>query len=157
LDIHEYLMEQGVALEGVEGVQYLYHDPCHTPMKQHAPLTVAGTLLNSEVQLSDRCCGEAGTFAISRPDIATQVRFRKLEELQKGIHSFTGEDKARGGNVKMLTSCPACQQGLARYSDDTGLETDYIVVELARHLLGEKWQMQFFESTRKGGIEKVLL
>jgi Fe-S oxidoreductase len=157
LDIHEYLMEQGVALEGVEGVQYLYHDPCHTPMKQHAPLKVAGSLLNSEVQLSDRCCGEAGTFAISRPDIATQVRFRKQEELHKGIHSFTGEDKARGGNVKMLTSCPACQQGLARYSDDTGLETDYIVVELARHLLGENWQMQFFESTRKGGIEKVLL
>jgi len=157
LDIHEYLMEQGVSLEGVEGVQYLYHDPCHTPMKQHAPLKVAGTLLNSEVQLSDRCCGEAGTFAISRPDIATQVRFRKQEELHKGIHVLTGEDKARGGNVKMLTSCPACQQGLARYSEDTGLETDYIVVELANHLLGENWQMQFFEDTRKGGIEKVLL
>jgi Fe-S oxidoreductase len=157
LDIHEYLMEQGVALEGVEGVKYLYHDPCHTPMKQHAPLKVAGTLLNSEVQLSDRCCGEAGTFAVSRPDIASQVRFRKQEELHQGIEALTGEDRVRDGNVRMLTSCPACQQGLARYSEDTGLETSYIVVELARHLLGENWQMNFFESTRKGGIEKVLL
>ncbi|MDD3518693.1 MAG: DUF3683 domain-containing protein, partial [Chromatiales bacterium] len=37
LDIHEYLMEKGVKLDGVEGVHYLYHDPCHTPMKTHAP------------------------------------------------------------------------------------------------------------------------
>jgi hypothetical protein len=35
LDIHEYLMEKGVKLEGVQGVRYMYHDPCHTPMKTH--------------------------------------------------------------------------------------------------------------------------
>ncbi|MDX1334834.1 MAG: (Fe-S)-binding protein, partial [Gammaproteobacteria bacterium] len=157
LDIHEYLMEKGVSLNDVSGVKYLYHDPCHTPMKQHNPITVAGNLLNAEVALSDRCCGEAGTFAVSRPDIATQVRFRKQEELQKGIRDFTGEDTASNGNVKLLTSCPACQQGLSRYRDDTNLETDYIVVELAGKLLGERWRMEFFESTRKGGIEKVLL
>jgi FAD/FMN-containing dehydrogenase/Fe-S oxidoreductase len=157
LDIHEYLMEKGVSLNDVSGVKYLYHDPCHTPMKQHNPVKVAGNLLNAEVALSDRCCGEAGTFAVSRPDIATQVRFRKQEELQKGIRDFTGEDTASNGNVKLLTSCPACQQGLSRYRDDTNLETDYIVVELAGKLLGERWRMEFFESTRKGGIEKVLL
>ena len=33
LDIHEYLLEKGVKLEGVHGVRYMYHDPCHTPMK----------------------------------------------------------------------------------------------------------------------------
>ncbi len=36
LDIHEYLLEKGVKLEGVTGVRYMYHDPCHTPMKTHA-------------------------------------------------------------------------------------------------------------------------
>src|SRR3569623_264690 len=41
LDIHEYLMEKGVSLEGVTGVRYIYHDPCHTPMKTHNPITVA--------------------------------------------------------------------------------------------------------------------
>ncbi len=40
LDIHEYLMEKGVKLEGVDGVRYLYHDPCHTPMKTHQPIKV---------------------------------------------------------------------------------------------------------------------
>jgi Fe-S oxidoreductase len=157
LDIHEFLMEKGVKLDGVEGVQYLYHDPCHTPMKTYNPTSVASTLMGQSVQLSDRCCGEAGTFAVSRPDIATQVRFRKEEELRKGIRDLTGEDAASGGNVKLLTSCPACQQGLSRYAEDTGLDTDYIVVELARKQFGEDWAERFVEQANHGGIERVLL
>ena len=44
LDIHEYLMEKGVAMQQQSDTRYLYHDPCHTPMKQHNPLQVAGTV-----------------------------------------------------------------------------------------------------------------
>ncbi len=157
LDIHEFLMEKGVKLDGVSGVQYMYHDPCHTPMKTHNPIKVAATLMGQDVALSDRCCGEAGTFAVSRPDIATQVRFRKEEELKQGINALTGTDTAKSGNVKMLTSCPACQQGLSRYSDVTGMDTDYIVVELANRMLGADWQQRFVAQTRSGGIESVLL
>ncbi|MDX1697418.1 MAG: FAD-binding oxidoreductase, partial [Thiohalobacterales bacterium] len=136
LDIHEYLMEKGISSEGDDDVQYLYHDPCHTPMKTHNPTGVAATLLGQDVKLSDRCCGEAGTLAVSRPDISTQVRFRKQEELQQGIQSLAGADRDLASKVKILTSCPACQQGLSRYANDTGVETDYIVVELANRLLG---------------------
>jgi Fe-S oxidoreductase len=157
LDIHEYLMEKGVRLEGVQGVQYLYHDPCHTPMKTYDPLQVTARLLGQPATLSDRCCGEAGSFAVARPDIATQVRFRKQEELHKGITKLIGKPQAANGEVKMLTSCPACQQGLARYAEDTGLDTDYIVVELAKHWLGEGWQQAFVDKARNGGIERVLL
>jgi FAD/FMN-containing dehydrogenase/Fe-S oxidoreductase len=158
LDIHEFLMEKGVSLEGVGGVRYLYHDPCHTPMKTHNPVSVASKLLGgAEVKLSDRCCGEAGTFAVARPDIANQVRFRKEEELKKGVQQLTGADTAVDGNVKILTSCPACQQGLSRYRDDTGLDTDYIVVELANKWLGAGWQERFVERAKQGGIERVLL
>ena len=156
LDIHEYLMEKGVNIDAVQGVQYLYHDPCHTPMKQHDPLKVAGSLLGQPVTLSDRCCGEAGTLGTARPDIANQLRFRKAEELHQGIRELSGEDTT-SGQVKMLTSCPACQQGLTRYGDETGLKTDYIVVELARHLLGETWQETFITKAKAGGIERVLL
>ena len=35
IDIHEYLMEKGVRLEGIAGTKYMYHEPCHTPMKIH--------------------------------------------------------------------------------------------------------------------------
>ncbi|NQZ53626.1 MAG: DUF3683 domain-containing protein [Piscirickettsiaceae bacterium] len=157
LDIHEYLMEKGVKMESVDGVQYLYHEPCHTPMKTYQSTDVAASLLGQEVTLSDRCCGEAGSFAVARPDIATQVRFRKEEEITKGIVELTGSEIAVKGNVKMLTSCPACQQGLERYTEDTGIETDYIVVEVANHILGDKWQPKFIEAVKDGGIERVLL
>jgi Fe-S oxidoreductase len=110
-----------------------------------------------DVPLSDRCCGEAGTLGTARPDIANQVRFRKQEELTQGIQALTGKDRVANGEVKLLTSCPACQQGLAKYTDDTGLATDYIVVELARHLLGEGWQQRFIERVKDGGVEQVLL
>jgi hypothetical protein len=53
-------------------------------MKIHDPLKVASTLMGQNIELSDRCCGEAGTFAVSRPDIATQVRYRKQEQIKKG-------------------------------------------------------------------------
>ena len=157
LDIHEYLLEKGMKMEGVSGVQYVYHDPCHSPMKQINPLKVAKELTGSNVVLSERCCGEAGTFAVSRPDIASQVRFRKRESLQAGIQELTGQTEAKNGNVKILTSCPACQQGLSRYVDDTGMQTDYIVVEMANYLLGKDWQHNFIDTAVHGGIEKVLL
>jgi FAD/FMN-containing dehydrogenase/Fe-S oxidoreductase len=156
LDIHEYLMEKGVSLNDSQ-IKYLYHDPCHTPMKTYSPAQVTRTLMGQEVLQSDRCCGEAGTFAVSRPDIATQVRFRKQEELHSNLNSMIGHDKAENHEVKLLTACPACQQGLSRYEQDTGLETTYIVMELAKHILGENWQNHFIEQANSGGIERVLL
>ncbi|MFO7541964.1 MAG: DUF3683 domain-containing protein [Thiobacillus sp.] len=158
LDIHEYLMEKGIKLDGVKGAQYLYHDPCHTPMKTHAPMKVANALLggspeNSVVKLSDRCCGESGTLAVTRPDISTQIRFRKEEEIRAGVDSLGADARP----VKLLTSCPSCLQGLARYSDDTGTTPDYIVIELARKLLGEDWMERYIEKVGNGGVERVLL
>ncbi len=159
VDIHEFLMEKGVRLESVTGTRYMYHDPCHTPIKQHDPLKVVNTLmaseLNGKVEKNDRCCGESGTLAISRPDISTQVRFRKEEEMRKGAA------KARAGApeapVKVLTSCPSCLQGLSRYGDDADVEADYIVVEIARHLLGADWLPDYVRRANAGGIERVLV
>ncbi|MGK2950766.1 MAG: DUF3683 domain-containing protein [Thiobacillus sp.] len=153
LDIHEYLMEKGVKLDSVSGEKYLYHDPCHTPMKTHAPLQVANALLGGGVALSDRCCGESGTLAVTRPDISTQIRFRKEEEIRAGVAALDAGNQP----VKLLTSCPSCLQGLSRYSDDTNTEPDYIVIELAKNLLGENWMANYLARVGNGGIERVLL
>jgi Fe-S oxidoreductase len=61
------------------------------------------------------------------------------------------------GPIKVLTSCPSCLQGLARYGDDTGLEADYIVVEIARHVLGSDWMPAYVAAANAGGIERVLV
>jgi FAD/FMN-containing dehydrogenase/Fe-S oxidoreductase len=159
MDIHEFLLEKGVKLEGVSGTRYMYHDPCHTPMKQQDPLKTVNALVstvdNVKIEKNDRCCGESGTLAAARPDISTQVRFRKEQEM------VSGADKLRadgfGGDVKILTSCPACLQGLTRYNDDSGTTADYIVVEIAKHKLGENWLVDYVARANDGGIERVLV
>jgi len=157
LDIHEYLMEKDMRLQGVTGTRYMYHDPCHSPMKTYKPLEVTNKLMGTDVALNDRCCGESGTFAAARPDIATQVKFRKQEELEKGMAKMGLTVGAPEQAVKILTSCPSCLQGLSRYGDDTGIEADYIVVEMAKHVLGENWMESYIQKANNGGIEKVLL
>ncbi len=160
LDIHEYLLEKGVRIDDVTGVRYMYHDPCHSPMKQHQPLKVVNTLINSEIngkiEKNDRCCGESGTLAVTRPDVSTQVRFRKEEEMEKGAAKLRDES-GRDTPVKILTSCPSCLQGLSRYSEDVAVDADYIVVELAKHILGNEWLQRYVSAANAGGIERVLV
>jgi Fe-S oxidoreductase len=155
IDIHEYLLEKGLKLEGVQGVRYLYHDPCHTPMKLQEPLKTVKSLVGESTRKSDYCCGEAGTLAVTRPDIATQIRFRKEESLLQDSAAIRADGFT--GNVKMLTSCPSCLQGLSRYEGDTGIAADYIVVEMARHILGEDWLQAYVKQANTGGIERVLV
>ena len=159
IDIHEFLMEKGVMLENATGVRYMYHDPCHSPMKKYDPLTVVNTLMNSArngaIEKNDRCCGESGTLAVTRPDISTQVRFRKEEEMRAGVDQIRAG--GHGGEVKILTSCPSCLQGLKRYNDDTETDADYIVVEIAKNLLGPDWLPRYVQLANSGGIERVLV
>ncbi|MEW6563558.1 MAG: DUF3683 domain-containing protein [Pseudomonadota bacterium] len=155
LDIHEYLLEKGVKLEGVQGTRYMYHDPCHSPMKTYQPTKVVNELMGVNVPLNERCCGESGTLAVSRPDISTQIRFRKEEEMRKGADTLRSDGYQ--GEIKILTACPSCQQGLSRYADDAGTTADYIVVEMAKHLLGENWLEDYVKKANHGGIERVLL
>ena len=161
VDIHEYLLEKGITLPADAREGYLYHDPCHTPMKQQEPMKTVKALLGEAVLRSDRCCGESGTLGVTRPDISTQIRFRKEEELRKGEAALRATGAVGdGANVKILTSCPSCLQGLSRYEDDLSsglLEADYIVVEMARKLLGESWLQDYVAKANRGGIERVLV
>jgi FAD/FMN-containing dehydrogenase/Fe-S oxidoreductase len=172
IDIHEYLLEKNIRLPG-QGA-YLYHDPCHSPMKLQEPMKTVKALLGNQVLRSDRCCGESGTLGVTRPDISTQIRFRKEEELRKDeiqLRQLVADNSVGGNlteskvtepkqNIKILTSCPSCLQGLSRYGNDLQnglLEADYIVVEMAQQILGSQWLAQYVETANQGGIERVLV
>ncbi|MGN4075876.1 DUF3400 domain-containing protein, partial [Burkholderia gladioli] len=170
IDIHEFLLEKGMKLEGVAGTRYMYHDPCHTPIKTMDPVKLVNELMGAEkdgyqIAKNDRCCGESGTLAVTRPDISTQIRFRKEEEIRKGaarlrnipVVSGDGASGAGEAEVKILTSCPSCLQGLSRYNEDANIEADYIVVEIARNVLGENWMADYVARANNGGIERVLV
>ena len=158
LDIHEYLMDKGVQLSNVTGVRYMYHDPCHSPMKKHDPLTVVNTLMNAAQNgliektsvlrgIGDPCDQPAG-----RVDAGS---------LPQGRRGAAGAEQIRAqghrGEVKILTSCPSCLQGLKRFNDDADLDADYIVVEIAKHLLGPDWLPTYVNRANHGGIERVLV
>ena len=87
--------------------------------------------------------------------------YKRQEEIRKGEAAL----RASGAvgpkdNVKILTSCPSCLQGLTRYGDDLQnglLEADYIVIEMAKHILGENWMPEYVSVANAGGIERVLV
>jgi FAD/FMN-containing dehydrogenase/Fe-S oxidoreductase len=168
IDIHEFLLEKGISLvpDGGAGAGYLYHEPCHNPMKLQDSMKTVKALVGDAVLKSERCCGESGTLGVTRPDISTQVRFRKEEELKKGEAALRalvapdGQAPKAQGNVKILTSCPSCLQGLTRYGNDLNnglLEADYIVVEMANQILGQEWLPEYVQTANAGGIERVLV
>jgi Fe-S oxidoreductase len=168
IDIHEFLLEKGISLvpDGGAGAGYLYHDPCHSPMKLQDPMKTVKALVGDAVLKSERCCGESGTLGVTRPDISTQIRFRKEEELRKDETALRGLMAPGDGaepaksNVKILTSCPSCLQGLSRYGNDLNnglLEADYIVVEMANQILGQEWLPNYVQTANSGGIERVLV
>jgi Fe-S oxidoreductase len=165
IDIHEYLLEKGIVLDAASAGAYLYHDPCHSPMKLQEPMKTVKALVGGDqpgnVLESKRCCGESGTLGVTRPDISTQIRFRKEEELRKDAARLRETSSApAGANVKILTSCPSCLQGLSRYGNDLPnglLEADYIVVEMANRILGPDWLERYVATANTGGIERVLV
>jgi Fe-S oxidoreductase len=124
-------------------------------MKTYAPLAVVNALMGEPIAPSERCCGESGMLATSRPDISTQVRYRKEGELRRGADALRAD--GFDGAVKVLTSCPSCLQGLARFDGDAATTADYIVVEIAKRLLGPDWMAEYVAHANRGGIERVLV
>jgi hypothetical protein len=161
IDIHEFLLEKGITLGDASQGAYLYHDPCHSPMKLQDPMKTVKALVGPQVRKSERCCGESGTLGVTRPDVSTQVRFRKEEELRRDEAALRASGAVQpDADVKILTSCPSCLQGLQRYEGDLQnglLEADYIVVEMARQILGPAWLETYVAQANAGGIERVLV
>jgi Fe-S oxidoreductase len=89
------------------------------------------------------------------------VRFRKEEELRKDEAALRASGAVGSQeNIKILTSCPSCLQGLTRYGADLQnglLEADYIVVEMANQILGSNWMPEYVAIANDGGIERVLV
>jgi Fe-S oxidoreductase len=76
IDIHEYLLEKGIKLPAAQGA-YLYHEPCHDPMKQQDSMKTVKALIGEQVVKSERCCGESGTLGVTRPTSPPRCAFAR--------------------------------------------------------------------------------
>ncbi|MGN7612170.1 DUF3683 domain-containing protein [Magnetococcales bacterium HHB-1] len=159
IDVHEFLHSKGFTNPKTNPeARRLFHDPCHSPSRHHDPVTLSDKLLGGTTLLADRCCGEAGLFALNRPDIATQARFRKASELSRNLEKLyrDQEQTADTKTTKILTTCPSCYQGLSRYQSSQPVQVDFLAVELARQILGENWKKETLAEIYDGGVETVL-
>ena len=110
-DVSEWLMEIGIETpEGRFGARVAYHDACHLAHGQK--ITAAPRkLLRSipelelvEIAESDTCCGSAGIYNLTQPELARRLQQRKIDFI------------AESGASVLATGNPGClawiQQGL---------------------------------------------
>lgn len=115
------------------GDHYLYHAPCHDSLDGSGAALLAEHL-GAEVRTIPHCCSQAGTLALSRPDLAGRMLQRKAEAVGTAL-----KDGKPNGRSLILTNCPSCLQGLGRL-DDPRLEPRHLAVELARLVGGRDWR-----------------
>jgi Fe-S oxidoreductase len=126
-DVGELALARGAALPAE--ARLLYHRPCHDSLDDRGPRLLAKN--GAQVQSVPHCCSEAGTLALSRPDIAHKMLTRKAAALAE-IACATGPA------VPLVTNCPSCLQGLARHQHP-GAEPVHLAVLLARARGGPNW------------------
>lgn len=85
----------------VEGKEVTYHDPCHARhgfgigAEPRRLLELAGYRI-AEMEEPEVCCGFAGSFSISHPDISGSIARRKIENIE-----------GSGAEI-VATDCPGC-------------------------------------------------
>jgi FAD/FMN-containing dehydrogenase/Fe-S oxidoreductase len=128
VDLARFALESGLELQGTR--EALYHAPCHDSLEGKAAEVMARA--GYRLEAVPHCCSEAGTLALSRPDITDSMLHRKRIALRQAL-----ADKPAGAAI--LTNCPSCMQGLGR-SAGLGLRPRHVAVELATRLSGESWR-----------------
>ncbi len=121
-------MERGLRVEGGEDV--LYHAPCHDSLDGRAAELLEACGGARRVETVPHCCSEAGTLALSRPDISDAMLDRKRQALRAAM----GDRE----EATVLTNCPSCLQGLGRCAP-MGVRPQHLAVHLAERLDGPGW------------------
>ena len=110
----------------------LYHTPCHDSFDGEGA-SLLGRFYG-DVKKVPNCCSEAGTMAISRPDISYAMRERKRESIEK--------TKPDSNRMILATNCPSCLSGLGR-NKDLDIEPQHMAVLLAETMGGVNWKSEF--------------
>lgn len=139
VDVSRYAYEKGMRLSG-GGENNLYHAPCHDSLSGKARDLLRDIGGFGKVTEVPHCCSEAGTLALSRPDITDSMLQRKREALR--------EMMAGTASATVLTNCPSCVQGLGR-NHDMGAEPKHIAVALAEKYSGKDWMDRFIAQASK--------
>ncbi len=139
-DVVGYVMGRGLQVK-LPGTCF-YHQPCHDSLEGRGEVLLR-TMAPDGVIPDTHCCSEAGTLALSRPDIAAAMLARKRSILA------TSSDQLPAGR-HLLTNCPACLNGLGRLQC---MPPKHLAVALADACAPETWRKTILD--RLAGAELV--
>jgi glycolate oxidase iron-sulfur subunit len=135
-DVHEWLSEIGVRAPASTGVptRVTYHEACHLVHGQKISrqpreiLNVIPGLQLVELPESTWCCGSAGIYNITQPEMSAKLQTRKIDNI-----------RSTGVSV-VATSNPGCHLQLVNGAKQQGLLLEVIqpVTLLARAYRAEK-------------------
>ena len=132
-DVSQFVLENGNPQYGGRKTdRILYHTPCHDSCNGDGPILL-GRLYTAVTTVAN-CCSEAGTLAISRPDISYAMLQRKRQAIAAAA---TGNE-----TTIMATNCPSCISGLGRNAD-MHIVPKHMAVLLAEMLGGQEWFKEF--------------
>ena len=151
VDVARYARDHGLAVpasatagapQGPLGAPpaFLYHAPCHDSLDGQGPAVIA-RLTGAAAEPVPHCCSEAGTLALSRPDITDAMLHRKRGALAEAVAE-------PGAGAVVLTNCPSCLSGLGRNAS-LGVQPRHLAVELARRISGDGWREAFRARAKK--------
>lgn len=118
-DVHEWLATRLDRLPEVDRwrVPVIVQDPCHLRHVQRAHLPVRDVVARvaDVVELDDDglCCGAGGAYSALEPELAGQIRERKLAAIDRAV--------ARSGAAVVASANPGCSMHLEAALADRGV------------------------------------
>lgn len=132
-DVSEFVLENSTQpFPEKKQETILYHAPCHDSFDGAGP-NLLGRLYQ-QTESVPNCCSEAGTLAVSRPDISFKMLERKRLSIKQKLPT--------GLNTVLATNCPSCISGLGR-NRDLDFTVQHMTVLLAEYFAGDGWQEEY--------------
>jgi Fe-S oxidoreductase len=127
MDVVDFVLAGG--LDAAMIGDFLYHRPCHDSLDGRGELLLQ-QMASGHVAGVPHCCSEAGTLALSRPDIAAAMFDRK----QQSLAEHGGQART---TLPLITNCPACLSGLGRQKSWAPL---HLATAMAQTVAPETWR-----------------
>jgi glycolate oxidase iron-sulfur subunit len=108
----------------------IVQDPCHLRHVQKAHLPVRDVIASfaTVIELDDDgvCCGAGGAYSALQPDLAAQIRERKLAAIDRAV--------VRSGARVVASANPGCSMHLERSLAERGIRVAHPIDLLAEAL-----------------------
>jgi glycolate oxidase iron-sulfur subunit len=131
-DVHEYVAEHAARLPELRrsGDEIIVQDPCHLRHVQraHQPVRTLLERVGTLVELDDAglCCGAGGSYSMVEPELAGEIRDRKLASIDRALD--------RSDAVIVASANPGCAMHLEAALAERGLAVKHPIDILAAAL-----------------------